>query len=47
MASDWAKAIVPTFHPSAILRAPDRNERRRMRQLLTQNLRLAIDSARS
>lgn len=42
--STWAKAIVATFHPSAILRAPDRNERHRMRQLLADDLRLAVES---
>lgn len=45
--SSWAKAVVATFHPSAILRAPDRDERHRMRELLTDDLRLAIESTRS
>ncbi|MCE9524867.1 MAG: UdgX family uracil-DNA binding protein [Planctomycetales bacterium] len=40
--SDWAPALVATYHPSAILRAPTSEDRRRMREELVQDLRKAV-----
>jgi uracil-DNA glycosylase len=39
--SDVAASTVATFHPSAILRAPDREERNRMRDLFVKDLKSA------
>lgn len=39
---EWeGQLVVPTIHPSAILRAPEREERRRLRGLVIQDLRVA------
>jgi uracil-DNA glycosylase len=40
--SDWAPALVATYHPSAILRAPTSEDRRRMREEFVQDLRTAV-----
>jgi uracil-DNA glycosylase len=41
LASDWAPALVATYHPSAILRAPDPAEREALRSLFAGDLKLA------
>lgn len=41
MPSSWAKAVLATFHPSAILRAPDDVARRKMRRLFASDLQRA------
>src|SRR6185437_4598572 len=41
LASDWAPALVATYHPSAILRAPDPVERDALRSLFADDLKLA------
>jgi DNA polymerase len=36
---DWEdRLVVPTIHPSAVLRGPDSEERRRLRRLLVDDL---------
>ncbi len=39
--TEWAKWIMATYHPSALLRAPDKTARRQMRDGMVQDLRLA------
>jgi hypothetical protein len=41
LAAPWAPAVVVTYHPSAVLRAADDDERERMFRLLIADLRLA------
>lgn len=41
MASPWAKWIVATYHPSALLRAPDTADRQELTALLVQDLKTA------
>jgi uracil-DNA glycosylase len=43
--SSWAKAILATHHPSAVLRAPDHDDRARKRQELVEDLRRAAEHA--
>lgn len=40
--SEWAPALVATYHPSAILRAPTSEDRRRMRDEFVEDLRRAM-----
>ena len=40
--SEWAPFLMATYHPSAILRAPDKEARDRMRGEFVDDLRLAI-----
>ena len=40
--SEWAPVLIATYHPSAILRAPSSEDRRRMRQEFVADLRLAF-----
>jgi DNA polymerase len=44
MRSPWADNIFATYHPSAILRAPDRDERERLTKLLVTHLKLAANT---
>ncbi len=44
LASDWAKGIIATYHPSAVLRAPDADKRGQMRAQLFDDIRLAVQS---
>ena len=39
IASDWAPHVIATYHPSAILRAPEKSQRDQMRTLFTADLR--------
>ncbi len=41
LASEWAQAILATHHPSAALRAPKPDDRRRMRDELATDLKTA------
>lgn len=41
MTSDWAENVFATYHPSAILRAPDADERQRMTKQLVNLLKQA------
>lgn len=41
LASPWARWLMATWHPSAVLRAPDREDRHRLRDELIADLRLA------
>src|SRR4051794_34984276 len=41
MKSPWAERVFATYHPSAILRAPDHDERKRMRKQFVQHLKIA------
>ncbi len=41
LASDWAPALVATYHPSAILRAPDHAQREEMHAQFVSDLKLA------
>ena len=41
LSSAWAEHILATYHPSALLRAPDRDSRRQLRTEFTQDLREA------
>lgn len=41
--SPWARGTLATHHPSAILRAPEKSDRLRMRQELVQDLRHGLD----
>ena len=41
--SDLAPLVMATYHPSAVLRAPESADRRRMRRELIDDLRLAAD----
>jgi uracil-DNA glycosylase len=43
MRSDWAERVFATYHPSAILRAPDHAERDRMTKLFIHHLQLAAE----
>ena len=47
IASKWAERMIASWHPSAILRAPDEATRQRMRSELVQDLRLAHESPRT
>jgi DNA polymerase len=40
--SDWVPALVATYHPSAILRAPTSEDRHRMREEFVEDLRRAV-----
>lgn len=42
IASPWAKWVMATFHPSAVLRAPDSDTRRKMQLHLVDDLRDAV-----
>jgi len=42
---DWAPVVIATVHPSSILRAPDKSERRRQYQLFVSDLRVSAKSA--
>lgn len=42
IASDWARWVLATWHPSAVLRAPDPESRRRMHAQLVDDLRLGL-----
>jgi DNA polymerase len=42
--SDWAGPTMATYHPSAILRAPDHDARARMRRQFTDDLRHAAQA---
>lgn len=44
VASAWAGPVLATYHPSAILRAPDHNARERMREEFTADIRKASQS---
>lgn len=37
--------VIPTVHPSAVLRAPESGERRRLRRLLVSDLRTALEES--
>lgn len=37
--SDWAPHVIATYHPSAILRAPEKSQREEMRALFTADLK--------
>ena len=37
--TDWAPGLMATYHPSAILRAPDPDARHEMRKLFVSDLR--------
>ena len=41
MSGDFGK-IVATYHPAAVLRAPDEDRRQQMRQELIEDLRVAV-----
>jgi uracil-DNA glycosylase len=41
MHSQWAERVFATYHPSAILRAPDHDERLRMRKEFVKHLKIA------
>ncbi len=41
LTTSWAPALVVTYHPSAVLRAPDQGAHDRAFALLTADLRLA------
>ena len=43
VASDWAPWILATWHPSAVLRAPDAESRRTMRAELVSDLRTGLE----
>ncbi|HVX62245.1 MAG TPA: UdgX family uracil-DNA binding protein [Pirellulales bacterium] len=38
--SEWAPAVMATYHPSAVLRAPEREQREELRALLVRDLSL-------
>jgi len=40
--SEWANCVIGTWHPSAILRAPEEEDRRRMRAELLHDVRFAV-----
>jgi uracil-DNA glycosylase family protein len=40
LSSDWAPALLATYHPSAILRAPEAKQREELRSLFVQDLKL-------
>jgi len=40
--STWAERLFATYHPSAILRAPDRNQRDRMKREFVRHLKIAV-----
>jgi DNA polymerase len=42
--SEWAPYVIGTWHPSAVLRAPDEGARRRMREELFGDLQSAAES---
>ena len=44
LASPWSAWIVATYHPSAVLRAPEAADRKRMRELLFQDVQVAAGS---
>lgn len=43
--SPWARCVISTWHPSAVLRAPDERDRRRMRDEMMQDIGLAVATA--
>jgi DNA polymerase len=45
--SDWAPATMATYHPSALLRAPDEESRRRMYGEMVDDLRLVVRKLKS
>lgn len=42
--SAWANCVIATYHPSAILRAPEKAVRMRMRDEFAADLRVALDN---
>jgi DNA polymerase len=42
--SSWAKFILATFHPSSALRAPEPADRRRLKEQLIHDLKIAVKS---
>jgi DNA polymerase len=40
LTTDWAPALVATYHPSAILRAPEPSEREELRRVFVSDLKL-------
>jgi uracil-DNA glycosylase len=44
-ATQWSEAVMATHHPSAVLRAPDRNDRAKKRRELVDDLRRAAKQA--
>ena len=42
LVSDWAHWVLSTWHPSAVLRAPDARDRERLRQEFFDDVRTAI-----
>jgi len=42
--SSWAKAVIATYHPSSILRAPEPADRAKMKQQLIHDLKRAADA---
>jgi uracil-DNA glycosylase family protein len=47
ISSAWATWTVATYHPSAVLRAPEAADRRRMREELMRDLQVAADTLTS
>jgi len=45
IASSWAKAIIATYHPSSILRAPEPTDRAHMKRQLIHDLKRAANAA--
>jgi DNA polymerase len=45
--SDGRPAVLATYHPSAILRAPEKSDRDRMRAEFADDLRVALKASRS
>jgi DNA polymerase len=44
LSSDWAPGMMATYHPSAILRAPDETARKTMRRQFVDDLRVAAET---
>lgn len=44
LSSDWAPALLATYHPSAILRAPEAKQREELRSLFLQDLKLVANA---
>jgi DNA polymerase len=44
LSTPWAKYLLATFHPSAVLRAPEQADRQRMKEQLIHDLKVAVKS---
>jgi len=47
VASDWAPRVIATWHPSALLRAPEERDRQRMKEEFFEDIVMAVRNGKS